>query len=143
MHASIQLVCPTCLARNQVPVTRMRQRPICEVCRSGLISDIPTDLTPQTFQRFVAQNDLPVLVEFWSPVTGSCLGMPGESSAAAHELRGRVLLARVNTLTHPALARRKGVETTPLFVLYLEGRELARHATALAPQDLRAWLAGA
>ncbi len=143
MHASIQLVCPTCLARNQVPVTRMRQRPICEVCRSALVGDIPTDLTPQTFERFVTHNDLPVLVEYWSPATGSCLGMPGESSAAAHELRGRVLLARVNALTHPGLARRNGVETTPLLVLYLEGHELARQATALAPHALRQWLAGA
>lgn len=143
MSASLQLVCSTCLALNQVPVPQLCEHPICGVCRTRLAGALPADLTPHSFARFVGQNHLPVLVEFWSPASPSCLATADEPSEIARELEGRVLLARVNVASHPELAAAQQVAGGPVLVLYLEGRELARHSPSANAAEIRAWAGGA
>lgn len=143
MSAALQIVCSTCLALNQVPVRNLGARPICAVCRSRLVDDVPAELSPQSFERYVQGNHLPVLVEFWSPEAGSCLAQSGELDALARALGSGVLLARVNVFEHLQLAEQQRAAGGSVLVLYLEGRELARRSPSASATEIREWIAGA
>jgi thioredoxin 2 len=125
------LVCPHCGATNRVPAERLGESPGCGRCHRPLLDGQPVTLTDANAAKFLAQSTLPVLVDFWAPWCGPCRQMAPQFEAAAAQLQGRVVFAKVNSDENPQLAAQFGIRSIPTLIKLQGGREVNRQSGAL------------
>ncbi len=143
MNDALQIVCPHCLALNRVPSSRVGEGPSCGRCHKALFVGEPLSLGAANFDRHAAQSDLPLLVDFWASWCAPCRMMAPQFERAARELEPAFRLGKVDTEAEPRLAARFSIRSIPTLILFRGGRELARHAGAMAAEDIRRWARGA
>ncbi|KDS90775.1 thioredoxin [Halorubrum saccharovorum] len=87
---------------------------------------------------FVADANA-ALVEFYTDGCGLCASMEPVLGNVARELD--IAAALVNPRDDPPLVERFDVRSVPLFVLFVDGEPVARHAEGFVPgDDLAAWI---
>lgn len=134
------LVCPHCLKLNRVPEARLAESPRCGSCHEPLFGGHPLELTPQTLQRFIAKEEIPLLVDFWAPWCAPCRVMAPAFEQAARELEPRVRLGKLDTEAHQQPVAEYGIRGIPTLILFAGGREKARVSGAMDAGQLRQWV---
>jgi thioredoxin 2 len=140
MDEKIEIVCPHCGGVNRVERTRLSDRPRCGRCKQELFSLTPTQLTADNFDTALFRNEIPVVVEFWSPSCGYCKMMAPIYQQAAAQLEPLFRLAQVNTQTDPMIAGRFGVQGVPTTIIFKNGKEVARRTGAMDLATLTGWV---
>ena len=138
---SHHIVCAHCGAINRLPTERLGDDPDCGRCHKPLLSGAPIELDDLSFDRFVQNSTLPVLVDFWAPWCGPCRQMAPQLDAAARQLKGRALLVKVNSDDSPETSRRFAIRSIPTLVRLQGGVEQRRQSGAVGAAQIVA-LAG-
>jgi thioredoxin 2 len=93
----------------------------------------------QAFDRHLAHNEIPVLVDVWAPWCGPCRSMAPMFERAAQQLEPAVRLLKLNSDKAPAVSSRLGISGIPTLLLMRGGREIARTSGAMDTRNIVAW----
>jgi thioredoxin 2 len=136
---SVLIVCPHCAAINRLDPARAGKA-ACGKCGGQVFPAQVFELGAAAFERNIARNTVPVLVDFYSPTCGPCRMMAPQFAEAARMLHPAVRLFKVNTAEEQALAARFGIQSVPTLALFVNGREAARQPGALPAADIARWV---
>lgn len=95
----------------------------------------PLAIGDEDFETQVLKSDIPVMVDFWAPWCGPCRTIAPILEELAGEYEGKVLIAKVNTDEHAAMAMKYGVKGIPTLIFFRDGEEVDRIVGA-APKTL-------
>ncbi|MBT8129594.1 MAG: thioredoxin TrxC [Gammaproteobacteria bacterium] len=139
MSQSKHVVCSSCLTTNRVPDDRLAAGGVCGKCGKPLFNRKPIELTSGNFDRIIANNELPVMVDFWAPWCGPCKMMAPVFEQAAQQLEPNMLLAKLNTENEQSIAARFGIRSIPTIAVFKGGRMVAQQAGAMDMGSLTRW----
>ncbi|GEJ58536.1 thioredoxin family protein [Anaeromyxobacter diazotrophicus] len=132
--------CAACGAMNRVRLPPPAP-PVCGRCKRDLdLSGAPQPLDAGQLDAAVRSAPVPLLVDFWAPWCGPCRAAAPILEQLAQRRAGRLLVGKVNSDDAASAAARHGIQAIPTFILFSEGRELARHSGVLALPELERWL---
>jgi thioredoxin 2 len=140
MSDAKHIVCPHCAATNRVPPERTADKPKCGKCHGLLFDGHPVALDEAGFERHIAGNDVPVVVDFWAPWCGPCRMMAPEFEKAAGMLEPGVRFAKVNTEEAQRLAMRHRIRSIPTMAIFRNGEEKARQSGAMTAAQIAQWV---
>ncbi|WP_372840310.1 thioredoxin TrxC [Phaeovulum sp.] len=139
MTQPLTLTCLSCGKANRVPHDRLDSGPKCGVCGAPLTAGKVAELNPGTLAKSI-KDDLPVVVDFWAPWCAPCRQMAPEFIKAAAQLAPKVRFAKIDTQAFPQVAERHRIQGIPAFILFHNGREVARAAGLRPASDLVAFV---
>ncbi|MDD5405661.1 MAG: thioredoxin TrxC [Sulfurovaceae bacterium] len=134
---NLKVVCQHCFKINSLPVKDSYQKANCGHCKKSLLDTKPVELTSKNFDYYIANNDLPILVDYWAPWCGPCRMMAPTFEQVASTLPLKVLFAKVNTENEQLLASRFGISGIPTLILFKNGKEANRTSGALDAGSLK------
>ena len=140
MSSSIHVVCARCEAVNRIGADRPAQQAVCGKCGEALFAGRPIEIDgAQRFDKHVARDDMPVIVDFWAPWCAPCRAMAPVFERAARELEPRARFVKVNVDDNPDLAARFNVRGIPMIALFRQGKLIAQQAGVVDLDFLRRW----
>jgi thioredoxin 1 len=89
------------------------------------MSEHITPVTEANFEIDVLKSELPVLVDFWAPWCGPCLGLMPTIEAIAPMYAGQLKVVKINCDDAQALVHRYGVRGIPHLILIKGGEQTA------------------
>jgi len=140
MMDSVKLTCLDCGQPNRVPADKLGSGPKCGTCGAKLADGKVAALDPKTLKKAIANDGLPLIVDFWAPWCGPCRMMAPEFAKAAQALRGKVRFAKIDTQDYPQVSTERGIRGIPLLILHKNGREADRLPGARPAADIEAFV---
>lgn len=137
--SAVKIVCPHCHVVNTVEAEVSRKEVSCMECGKSLNDTTPIECSEESFKIHLAQNDIPVLVDFFSPDCAPCMGMASDYDGAAKKFALEIRYLKVNTLDFPDLARQYGVNRLPTIIAFNKSIEMNRFSSALSQNQLEMW----
>ncbi len=136
--AGVIVACPECQQPNRVRFAKLDAQPRCAKCKQAIpfVSQPVEIVTVGQFDSLLAEAPVPVLVDFWAPWCGPCHAVAPEVEKVAYSLRGRLLVAKVNTDALSELGARYSVRSIPTLAVFSGGREADRVSGAIPAAEI-------
>ena len=83
-------------------------------------------LTFASFDKFLENTNLPVLVDFWAEWCMPCRIMAPVMKELALDYEGKALFAKINVDENPEVASRYNIMSIPHFIIFRNGRPAER-----------------
>jgi thioredoxin 2 len=127
----VTIRCQFCETWNRVLAEKAVNRPKCGNCGRPLLLDRPYTLTDETFDRTVAESDVPVFVDFYADWCGPCKQMAPAVDQLAAKYQGRALVAKLNTDKSPRTAQAHQIQGIPTVMVFRDGKSAVRQSGAM------------
>lgn len=99
------------------------------------------DMNAEAYEKYVAQTDEPVLVEFWAPWCTYCRRLAPALEEIARRYQDSLAVGRIDIDKEPGLAEREKIELVPTVMLYRGGRLLGRAVVPRSGEELEELIA--
>lgn len=90
----------------------------------------------QAFDEFIAQSELPVLVDFWADWCGPCHALAPVLGQAAKDFAGKIVVIKVDVDAKPHVAAKYQIQSIPTLILFENGIQIWRQSGALSYYSL-------
>ena len=137
----LTIPCPSCGQWNRIRADRATDGPKCGSCGHPIVLDRPVQLDDSSFDRVIAESDIPILVDFYADWCGPCKMMAPSVETLARETAGRALVAKLDTDQAQRSAGRFQIRGIPTSIVFIGGREVKRQTGAVPLATLREMLA--
>ncbi|HEX8829649.1 MAG TPA: thioredoxin TrxC [Longimicrobium sp.] len=125
------VACQFCGRLNRIDLARAADRPKCGECGKPILLDRPLALSDDSFDRVIADAQVPVLVDFYADWCGPCKMVAPIMDELARSRMGNVLVAKVDTDRNQGVARRFNIASIPTVMVFRNGRVAAQQIGAM------------
>jgi len=131
------VVCSHCEKINRVPLDKVAAaHPVCGGCKAKLpLHDGVQDVSGAGLVKLIRTADQPVVVDFWAEWCGPCKAFAPTFTAAARQLGGQFIFAKLNTEQHGQAAQTYQIRSIPTLIVFKNGAEVDRQSGAM-PQAM-------
>lgn len=105
------------------------------------MSENTVAVSDETFKTDVLDSKGPVLVDFWAEWCGPCKVIAPALDEIASDLKGKLVVAKVNIDENPMSPNTYGVRGIPTMILFKDGKPVATKVGAAPKSELKAWVA--
>ncbi|BFM20719.1 thioredoxin TrxC [Gilvimarinus japonicus] len=141
--AIIQTLCSHCLTANRVDETRLNDSPKCGKCRNSVFAAQPIAADDAQFSRWLHNEQLPLVVDFWAEWCGPCKTFAPAFARAASGLEPVARFIKINTELAQQTSAQFGIRSIPTLMVFHDGQAIAQQAGALPYPQFLQWLNGA
>lgn len=138
MESSIR-VCPSCGAKNRIPLNKQHLRAKCGRCGTSLApaTGSVVEVGDQNFQQVINSTDMPVLVDFFSPTCGPCRMLAPVIEKLAGMYAGRALICTCDTSRHQMVPTKFQIRGVPTLIFFKNGQVVDQVVGAVPESELQ------
>ena len=127
------VICPKCEKLNRVTLVEASKAvPICGNCKTVLpLHHGVQDINGLALAKLVTIANRPVIVDFWAEWCGPCKAFAPTFMAAAQQLGGQIIFAKLNTEAFPEAAQKYQIRGIPTLIVFKNGVEVDRQSGAM------------
>jgi thioredoxin 2 len=136
---TLKIVCPECSSVNTIQTGVDNTTVTCAQCQADLDDPFPVEVTDESCMRHIMENDIPVLVDFYSTVCGPCMAMYDDYEDAALGFALKVRFLKIDADEFQKVAGEYGVGALPTIIAFNKGQEINRISRQLSRVELGLW----
>ena len=137
---NINIVCPSCLKVNRIPKKDNYTKANCGSCKKSLLSTKPVNVDASSLGIFLANSDIPIVIDFWAPWCGPCLQMAPTFEEVSVQMSLKAQFLKVNTEKEQILGSQYSIQSIPTLLIFKETKEVDRVSGALSATRLKNWI---
>ncbi|HZM08009.1 MAG TPA: thioredoxin TrxA [Methylocella sp.] len=97
-------------------------------------------VTDANFKSEVVGASGPIVVDFWAEWCGPCKMIGPVLEEIAAELKGQVMIAKLNVDENPGVAGSYGIRSIPTLMLFKNGKMASTKVGAAPKSELKRWI---
>jgi len=132
---TMKIVCPECSSVNSIN----NETATCTQCQADLDDPFPLEVTDESCKVHIEENDMAVLVDFYSTTCGPCMAMYDDYEDAALGFGLTVKFLKINADKYQQIAQKYGVSALPTIIAFKKGEEVNRVSRQLSRVELSMW----